>query len=90
MVNLLGELETLLQICVLHQVHEYVGFWIVWVKAFVPGRIVILKFDHGVFPSYNIHVAGVEILVLAGVLPQNVDGISVRPVPSAFHGIYVD
>ena len=43
LVHCLGELEALLQVGVLHQIHKYVGLRIVRVEAFIAGGVVVLK-----------------------------------------------
>ena len=73
----LGEADALLEVGVLHQVHEDIGLGIVRVETAVGGRVVIFQEDDGVLPPDDLHVVGVQVAVLVGGLAEHVDGEAV-------------
>ena len=84
----LGEAHALLQVGVLHQVHENVGLGIVGVEPSVGGRIIVLHQDHGVLPADDLHIVGIQVAVLLAGLAEDVDGEAVGRGPA--DGIDVD
>ena len=62
---------------ILHELHEDIGLFVVWIESLILGIVIVLKQDHRVLAFADIHIICKQIPVLVAGLPEDMNGVTV-------------